>query len=301
MARYRKIDSRIWNDKKFRGLSDDARMVWFLLLTHPNMTALGGMRASLGGLSEEIGWRPPRFRKAFLEVSDPGMALFDEEASLIALPNFLRYNGPESPNVVKAWSSAYDLLPECALKDKVLGFAEDFVLGSSEAFRKAFSEAFGKALHKTIPNPEPEPEPYRKESSPPTSESPTSGTGGASVTSTPELPAEHERGGKDQPDWDDETVAYLRRNSRDTAQDVRATLSDLGKNHTRQEIQTAIEQARCSAAGKPMAFVGACLARKRAKRPLQAAPGTRRNPTDEEVADVISRMSAAERMENEDV
>jgi hypothetical protein len=56
MARYRKIDPRIWNDQKFRELSDDAKIVFFLLLTHPHMTALGAMRATVAGLAAELGW-----------------------------------------------------------------------------------------------------------------------------------------------------------------------------------------------------------------------------------------------------
>jgi hypothetical protein len=55
MARYRKIDPRIWNDAKFRALLDDAKFVFMLLLTHPHMTALGAMRATLAGSAAELG------------------------------------------------------------------------------------------------------------------------------------------------------------------------------------------------------------------------------------------------------
>lgn len=47
MARYRKIDSRIWNDAKFRELSDNGKLVFLMLLTHPSMTSLGAMRATV--------------------------------------------------------------------------------------------------------------------------------------------------------------------------------------------------------------------------------------------------------------
>src|ERR1700712_4610425 len=102
MARYRKVDSRIWNDAKFRELSDKGKLAFFMLLTHPSMTALGGMRTTISGLAEEIGWPPEAFREAFQEVSRKGMAKHDEKACLMVLPNFLRYNRPESPNVIRA-------------------------------------------------------------------------------------------------------------------------------------------------------------------------------------------------------
>ncbi len=114
----------------------------------------------------------------------------------------------------------------------------------------------------------------KEEDIPPLSETPTGGTAEAPGTSTPspaELTAPR---GVQPPEWDDETVAYLRRNSRETAESVRAVLVDLGKSHGRDEIGAAIDQARCSTAAKPLAFVGAHLARLRAASPLAAnSPG----------------------------
>ena len=146
MSRYRKVDPRIWNDAKFRELSDNAKLVFFMLLTHPNMTALGAMRGSLAGLAEEMGWAPEAFRKAFQEVCGKGMAEHDQKACLIMLPRFIRYNPPESPNVVKAWASALDLLPECNLKNRVIAGAKDFIEGKGEGFQKALPEAFAKGM-----------------------------------------------------------------------------------------------------------------------------------------------------------
>ncbi|MDO9002830.1 MAG: hypothetical protein Q7V20_05195 [Aquabacterium sp.] len=146
MARYRKIDPRIWNDAKFRELGDNGKLVFFMLLTHPNMTALGAMRATLAGLAEELGWQPEAFRKAFLDVLSKGMAEHDSKACLVALPNFLKYNPPESPNVVKAWLSALDLLPECGLKTRVIAGAGDFAKGLTHGFTEALPEVFAKTM-----------------------------------------------------------------------------------------------------------------------------------------------------------
>ena len=60
MARYRKVEVRIWNDEKFRRLSDDGKLLFFALLTHPNLTGIGAMKASRSGLAEELGWTPER-------------------------------------------------------------------------------------------------------------------------------------------------------------------------------------------------------------------------------------------------
>jgi hypothetical protein len=54
MARYRKIDPRIYNDAKFKALSERGKLLFFTIPTHPHMTALGAMRAAEAGLCQEM-------------------------------------------------------------------------------------------------------------------------------------------------------------------------------------------------------------------------------------------------------
>lgn len=184
MARYRKIDIRIWNDERFGRLSDDAKLVFLFLLTHPHMTSLGAMRATLPGLAAELGWITERFQKAFNELvttrsadqgspDDHALVEFDDRACFIGLPNFLKYNGPENPNVVTSWAKSIDLLPECPLKTKVLKRANVCMRGRSEKFVEAWEgvlqslpetlpKGFGEPLPKGMPNQEQEPEPQQE-------------------------------------------------------------------------------------------------------------------------------------------
>lgn len=146
MARYRKIDPRIWNDKKFRELSDASKLAFFLLLTHPAMTAIGAMRATIAGLAAEMKWEEEAFREAFAEISRKGMAEHDPKASFMALPKFLTYNAPESPNVVKGWISAIDLIPECSLRDVHFQRVKAFIKGLPNSFQEGLPEAFRKSM-----------------------------------------------------------------------------------------------------------------------------------------------------------
>lgn len=158
MSRYRKIDPRIWNDAKFNALGDEGKLVFFMLLTHPSMTALGAMRATMPGLAAELGWNAEAFRQAFAEVCQQGMAEHNAGACFLWLPNFLSYNKPESPNVVRAWRGAVDLLPECSLKTQVILGALGMAKGMSKGFQKAFDEALPEARRLPMPNQEPEQE-----------------------------------------------------------------------------------------------------------------------------------------------
>ena len=144
MAHYRKIDPRMWNDEKFRTLSTEGKLAFVLLLTHPHMTALGAMRATIPGLAAELGGKG--FAEAFREVFAKGLAKHDEKASCVYLPRFLKYNKPESPNVVKAWAHSIDLIPECSLKGQLIQEVKGYAEALPEAFGKALPEAFAKAM-----------------------------------------------------------------------------------------------------------------------------------------------------------
>jgi hypothetical protein len=142
---YRKIDTRIWNDEAFRKLTDDGKLAFIFLLTHPAMTSLGAMRGTVPGLAAELKWTEKRLRAATEQMR---MVRIDEVNCMLWLPNFLKYNQPESPNVVKHWLHAAEALPECEMKVQVLARAQESLKQLSEAFQEAFRQAFAEGFHK---------------------------------------------------------------------------------------------------------------------------------------------------------
>jgi len=163
MSRYRKVDTRMWNDEKFCSLTDAAQLAFIFVMTHPSMTALGAMRATIPGLAAEKGWTTEAFAQAFGEALSKGMVEHEESARCVALPNFLKYNPPESPNVVKAWAASLDLIPEGRLKSLTVQRAKGFLQGKTKAFADALPVSFAEALPKPMPNQEPEPEPEQEQ------------------------------------------------------------------------------------------------------------------------------------------
>ena len=137
--KYRKIDPNIWNDEKFIELSDDGKLGFLFLLTHPHMTSLGAMRGSLPGLSHELGWTTERLSQSLSQSLSQRMIVYVPKASFIWLPNALKYNAPENPNVVKAWAKIYADLPECAEKYELYQAVKDFLKGFSEGFAKGWA------------------------------------------------------------------------------------------------------------------------------------------------------------------
>ena len=66
------------------------------------------------------------------------MAKADFKARLVWLPNAIRHNKPESPNVVKSWRAEVDLLPECQLKNEAILAISEYLEGLGESFINAF-------------------------------------------------------------------------------------------------------------------------------------------------------------------
>lgn len=124
MSRFRKIEARMWSDDRFRALSPmqpSGQGLWVFLLTGPHTGPVPGLfRAGRAGMAEELGWEIEEFNAAFQEIEGQGMAVADFKARLMWLPNGLKHNKPESPNVVRSWRAELDLLPECDLKRQAL-------------------------------------------------------------------------------------------------------------------------------------------------------------------------------------
>lgn len=168
---YRKLETLISIDGKFRELSDNAKLLFYSLYFHSNSTSLGAMKCSIPGMAAEMGWTEEKARKAFYELSGAerlpeslseslsestpeafvGFIKIDEKACYLEFPNFLKHNHPENPNVVKSWSRSWELIPECDLKLQLYQRVKDFAEGLGEAFAKAFREAFPEPSRKGMP------------------------------------------------------------------------------------------------------------------------------------------------------
>ena len=152
MARYRKIDVRIWNDRKFRELDDKAKLAFFLVLTHPDTNQLGMLRSRSVALAMELGWHPDVMSDAMLTLCRMGMLMVDDKAGFIFIPNFLKYNPPNGPNSVKGWSGLLDQMPECALLNHAISCLKPFICGLSEGLQNAIPDDIKDAISHAIPD-----------------------------------------------------------------------------------------------------------------------------------------------------
>ena len=131
---------------EFASLSHEAQRAFFFILTHPSMTSLGAFRISAAGMAQELGLTEKGFQEPFHELLSKGIVMYDEKSFLVFAPNFLKYNPPENPNVIKGWAVALDYLPECGLKHEVLLKAKQCASNTDKGL-KAFVDAFGDICH----------------------------------------------------------------------------------------------------------------------------------------------------------
>ena len=145
MARYSKIDRRIWNDAKFRRLSHPepcGQVLFFYLLTNPFVGPIpGAYSAGEAQLAEALGWDIDGLREAFREAFREGLVKADFVARLVWIPNGIRYNQPENPNVVTHWRDSWDELPECELKREVWEALRNSLSAREGAWLDAFNDA----------------------------------------------------------------------------------------------------------------------------------------------------------------
>lgn len=154
---YRRISLRMYGDEKFMRLSPllpSGQALWFYLLTGPHTGPIPGVFvAGRAALAEALGWDLEAFDTHLAELMTEGLVEFDKGSRLWFIPNAIRHNMPQNPNVVTSWRTQWMLLPECSMRDRIHTVIAQVLYDLSEAFGKAFGAASGKAFEKDSSKP----------------------------------------------------------------------------------------------------------------------------------------------------
>lgn len=155
-AEYRKVSVQMWADARFRSLGSplpSAQFLWFFLLTGPHTGRIPGLSCvGEAQLAETLRWPVRDLRRCWEELVRAGFSIeWDRNERVMWLPNAIKYNPPESPNVVRYWAKALPLIPDCELRSRALVSLGNGLLRYGRAFAIAFREAFREALQKGFP------------------------------------------------------------------------------------------------------------------------------------------------------
>ena len=102
MSHYRKIDTKIWDDEKFRKLSNEGKFFFIYLLTSPHSTAWGAYVLDDLYIRADLGLSTKRINSCWAEVVKNGLVLRCEQTRLVCFPNWYSYNPPV--NEKSAWA-----------------------------------------------------------------------------------------------------------------------------------------------------------------------------------------------------
>lgn len=122
MKTYAVVLTSIWADEKFLSLAKDQKLVFLTFLTHPMTTSLGTMyMVSSECLAKSVGMSTGLFKKTCGHLVDIDMlATYSGWAELFWLPNFMKDNPPDNPNVVISWTKILSTLPQNGLKARII-------------------------------------------------------------------------------------------------------------------------------------------------------------------------------------
>lgn len=99
--KYRKIETELWGDEKFRNLSKDAQYLFFYLLTSPHSNSLGIFKLPQFYVAGDTKLLPERLPELFAELFAIQLVEYDEKTSVVWIKNFLRHNPIQNQNQAK--------------------------------------------------------------------------------------------------------------------------------------------------------------------------------------------------------
>ena len=116
MAKFASVSPDFWTDVMVREWSDTHRLLALYLLTCPHRNLQGIYRLSMRYASDDLGWSEARTKRNLERLIEDGFAEYDWQASVVLLPNALRYYQPKTDPQLKGALAALARVPATPLK-----------------------------------------------------------------------------------------------------------------------------------------------------------------------------------------
>jgi len=138
--RYQKIESKIWHDEKFIGLSSSQQRLFFYILTSPHNNLTGLYVLKNGYACEDLRCNVKDFQKDLRKLLEMGFIKYDSETSVIWVKNFLKHNPLTNPNQKKAAKKIICDLPKTFLIQEFIIFNKELAEGLPEGLTEGLSK-----------------------------------------------------------------------------------------------------------------------------------------------------------------
>ena len=114
-SRYSKVFVKIWHSKDFRMLSEEGKMLFLYLLSSPHRNMGGFYYLPLPYLCFDVGLDEERVSKAFEELTDKDMALYDYNTQVVLIKKWFCYKPIENENQAKGLNKQLAEIPKSKL------------------------------------------------------------------------------------------------------------------------------------------------------------------------------------------
>ena len=155
MRDYGKIFTSIWNSKKFRGIDDDARLIYLYLHTCPHINSTGCFVLKDLYAAADLNWDVERYRKGIDTLVETLLIGFDASENVLRIVNYLKFDPFMNKNHAKGAIKLALSLPDCEQKTLVL----NDMVENKYAFDDVDLLNGIERVSKGYRTPEPEPEP----------------------------------------------------------------------------------------------------------------------------------------------
>ena len=145
---FTKIHHLMWQDQKFKELSDHGKLIFIYLCTTPHRNMLGLYYLPMAYGSEDLGMDIQQYKEGFNELLSKGFIEHDETVKMVFIKNFLKHNAMENGNQIKAAIKVLDALPITGLEQLLLQRIEQLGKGYMEPLAKQLKKRLGKGYSK---------------------------------------------------------------------------------------------------------------------------------------------------------
>jgi len=120
MRDYGKLATRFWSDRRVIGLSDHAKLVFIYLLAGAETNCIGCFRVTTLHLAASEICDPEAAKCAIDDLVGVGLIQYDDDAKVVLLPHFLKYNPICNGSSGKAAIKAVLAVPDSHLLDTII-------------------------------------------------------------------------------------------------------------------------------------------------------------------------------------
>lgn len=115
MAEYSKIYKKIWNNKRFRSLSEDARTLYLYFLTSPHSNSIGFYRIDMMYIMADLQWDRKRLQEPLRELFRNRFVTVDEDERIVLILSWFEHNSIQNLNQCKKAEANLSEVCNCKL------------------------------------------------------------------------------------------------------------------------------------------------------------------------------------------